>query len=172
MVGCFAFQFEFLNFDPSAIGTVSKSSHDLTIFFVLVLYFKKWGVCRCARRNLRTTVLLGKVKLMKIAEAVPVPHGGISRTHDGESLPGIFNVRGIVLETGAVPADRPGTSPLNGIINFHALMRYDGCPVMTEHEYGQDVSQNYVYNHSGGECDKRFDSGIRQFTESGGKTDA
>jgi hypothetical protein len=108
---------------------------------------------------------------MKIAEAILVPHGCKSRTHDPEPLIRIFNERRIILETWAVPAGRPGTFPLYGIENFHVSIRSDGSPVMTEHQYRQDVSQNYVYNHSDSERDKWFDPGIRQFAKSSGESD-
>lgn len=37
-----------LNFEPSRIGSVSRSVSDFTICCVCSLYFLKWGDCRCA----------------------------------------------------------------------------------------------------------------------------
>ena len=50
-------------------------------------------------------------------------------------------------------------------------MRYNGGPVMTENDYWQDVSQNYIYNNPGSERDKWFHTSIGQFAESRGKSD-
>jgi hypothetical protein len=76
----------------------------------------------------------GKVKLIKIAETVSISYRSKPGTHDSESMIGLFNESWIVLEICAVLADRPGIK-LNGIKNFHASMRSNGRPVMTENNY-------------------------------------
>ena len=109
---------------------------------------------------------------MAITEPIPVPHGGKSGTHGCQSTPGIFNMRRIVLETGAVLADGPGITQLNGIKYFHVSMRCNGSPIMTENDHREHISYNYVYNHAGSECDNRLDTRVSQFTESRRKPDA
>jgi len=79
-----------------------------------------------------TAVPCGKIQLMMMAEPIPVPDRGIPRTHSREPAIDLFNEGRIVLEMGALLADRPGMPKLNGIKNFHASMRYNGRPVMTE----------------------------------------
>jgi hypothetical protein len=101
-----------------------------------------------------------------IAEPVPVPHRRKPRTHGRESTIDGFNKSRIVLEMCAPLAARHGTNrrhgttQLNGTKNFHASMCYNGGPVMTENEDGQNVSQNYVDDHPYRERDKGFDTGI------------
>ena len=58
-------------------------------------------------------------------------------------------------------ADRPGIAQLNGAKNFHASVCYNGSPVMTENEDGQDVAQNDVDNNPDSERNKGLDPRIR-----------
>jgi hypothetical protein len=109
---------------------------------------------------------------MIIAETVPIPHGGKPGTHDREPTIGLFDKSRVVLEICAGLAGRPGVTQLNQIKYIHASMRYNGRPVMAENNYGQDVSQKYVYNNPDSEREKGFDTGIGQFAESRCKPDA
>jgi len=97
---------------------------------------------------------------MMTTEPIPVPDRSKPRTHSREPAIDFLNEGRIVLEMGALLADRPGMPQLNGIKNFHASMRYNGRPVMTENDDRQDISQNNVYNNTCSERDKRFAAGI------------
>src|ERR1700680_2871487 len=103
---------------------------------------------------------------MMIAEPVPVPHRRKPRTHGRESTIDGFNKSRIVLEMYTPLAGRPGIThrpgmtQLNGNKNFHASMCYNGRPVMTENEDGQNVSQNDVDDHPYRERDKGSHTGI------------
>jgi len=107
-----------------------------------------------------TAVPCGKIQLMMTTEPIPVPDRSKPRTHSREPAIDFLNEGRIVLEMGALLADRPGMPQLNGIKNFHASMRYNGRPVMTENDDRQDISQNNVYNNTCSERDKRFAAGI------------
>jgi hypothetical protein len=94
------------------------------------------------RRKAWAAVPCRKVKLMKIAETVPIPHRRKSRTHSRESgIRGFYDCR-IILEMDATLAARPGSAAalpgapqLNGTKNFHVSMRYNVSPVMSKHNY-------------------------------------
>lgn len=86
------------------------------------------------RREAGATIPRTEVKLMIIAETVPIPHRCEPRTHGRETTIGLFDEGRIVLKMYAVFADRPGAAPLNRIKNFHASMCYNGRPVMPEND--------------------------------------
>ena len=68
---------------------------------------------RLAWRKVWATVACGKVKLIIIADSVPVPHRSKPRTHDRKPGIGPFNEGRIILEMCALLAGRPGISQLN-----------------------------------------------------------
>jgi hypothetical protein len=108
-----------------------------------------------------TAVPRGQIKLMILAKPIPVPDRGKPRTHSREPAIGLFNEGRIVLEMGALLADRPGgMTQLNVIKNFHTSMRYNARPIMTKNNHRQNVSQNDVDNNPGSERDKGFAAGI------------
>lgn len=96
---------------------------------------------------------------MKIAETVPVPYGSEPRTHGGEPAIGGFDEGRIVLEMDALLAGWPGSAQLDGIKDFHALVRYNGSPVMAKNDYRQDIAQNDVHNYSSRKRNERFTTG-------------
>ena len=61
---------------------------------------------------MRTAVAGGKVKLMMIADTVPVPYRCKPRAHGREPGIDFFDEGGVVVKMGAVPANRPGTTYL------------------------------------------------------------
>ena len=66
-----------------------------------------------SRRKAWTAIPCGKVKLIIITETILIPHRRKPRTHGRESTIDLFNENRIVLEIGALLADRPGITRLN-----------------------------------------------------------
>lgn len=67
------------------------------------------------RRKTRTAVLRGKVKLMMMAETVPIPHRREPRAHGRESPVTFFDKGRIVLEMSTLLARWPGRMQLDEI---------------------------------------------------------
>jgi hypothetical protein len=89
---------------------------------------------RRALHKAQTIIACRKIKLIVVTETVLIPHGGKSGTHDGKSGIGLLYESRIVLEMRTVPAYLSGIMQLNGVVDFHALMRNNGRPVMTEYD--------------------------------------
>ena len=108
---------------------------------------------------------------MIIAYTVPIPHRRKSRAHGREARIDRFDIRRVILEMDTVLTTRSGPIDLYRFKNVHVSVRYNVSPIMPEHNYRQDISQNDVYNNPCRERDKRLDPGIGQFPEPRGKPD-
>ena len=108
-----------------------KDVHLITMDFDFVPYylvgsktpFPYWSeIVKVYWCKVWTMVLCRKIQLIIFAETVLIPYWGKSWTHNLKSWIDLFDESRIVLEIGALLADRPGITQLNWIKYFHPYL--------------------------------------------------